>query len=1065
MKGPIKWMAGNHVASNILMLVFVVGGVLIGRTIKQEVFPEFEMDMITVSVAYPGATPLEVEDGIVRPIENAVSSVNNIKQVDATASEGVGQVTIELIEGTDPDEALNDVKSEIDRILTFPENAEEPVVSKVITRHEVITLVVYGDASERALKERAEAIRDELLAKPNITQVELSATRPYEISIDISEENLQRYNLTLDQVAQMIRQASLDMPGGSVKTKGGEVMIRTREKRFTGAEYALVVIRTQPDGSVVTLGDIAEIHDTFTELDREISYNGKPAAMVQVFRVGDQTPKDVSRTVRQFIAEYEVQLPPTVQVDVFFDWSDLLNDRMNLLFKNGFYGLILVFITLALFLEIRLALWVASAILVSFLGALLIVPAFDVSINMLSLFAFILVLGLVVDDAIIIGENIYTHRLMGKSLWQAAVDGATEVSTPVTFAIMTTIAAFSPLLFVTGVMGKFMGVIPTIVITVLTISLIESLFILPAHLNGRFAASRAPIWQRIERLRSRFDVFVRWMIDHTYAGTLRWTTHYRYTTLAIALSIMMLTIGLVGGGFIKFVFMAQIESDQAQANITLAPGTPFEETKRVTDRIREEGLALVEEYDAKRTDGRSNLISVFSGAGMQQSSSRRRSSDAMNASNQATVMMMFEESDVRNIPTPEFASRWRERVGEIPGAEEITYESQLMRTGKDIDLQLSHTDFDKLLEAVERLKQDLSSYAGVSEVADSYSEGKRELQLTLRPEARSLGITEQDLASQVRSAFYGAEALRLQRGRDEVKVMVRYPESERRSLADVEDMRIRTPMGGEIPFYQAANVDDSRGYSVINRTDRRRVVNVTAAVDRRTANSKEIIEDVEAGLLQQLVYDYPGLGYDLEGEAKNRQESMASLIVGFAFALFLIYALLAVPFRSYLQPLVVMSVIPFGIVGAVLGHILFGYNLSMLSMFGIVALSGVVVNDSLVMIDFVNRARASGTPLHEAVIESGKRRFRPIILTSLTTFFGLLPMITETSIQARFMIPMAISLGFGVLFATGIALVLVPTLYTILEDILRLFGWSEEDKIEETVSSQRAAAATVSDRQ
>jgi multidrug efflux pump subunit AcrB len=1046
MKTPIQWMADNHVAANILMLVFVVGGLLIGRSIKQEVFPEFELDIVTVTVAYPGASPVEVEDGIIRPVEHAVSSINNVKRITATAREGVGTVMIEVIEGEDVDAVLNDAKAEVDRIRTFPEEAEKPVVSKLSRRHEVISLVVYGDASERAIREQAERVRDDLLALPGITQVELEAVRPYEISIEISEENLRRYNLTLDQVASVVHRASLDLPGGSVKTEGGEVLIRTREKRFTGTEFDSVTVITRADGSQVLLRDIARVRDIFTEIDQEATFDGKRAAMVQVYRVGDQTPKEISAVVNEYVKRHEVELPPTIQLAVWKDRSLMLNDRLNLLLRNGSIGFVLVLLILALFLEMRLALWVAAAIPVSFLGALLLVPIFNISINMLSLFAFIIVLGVVVDDAIIIGENIYTHRRMGKSLSQAASEGATEVAKPVVFAVLTSVAAFAPLLFVTGTMGKFFWVIPVIVISVLMISLTESLFVLPAHLSGRFSRSPARIWQWIEVRRSRFDKVVAWMIDHTYTPTLRWVAHNRYTTLALAILVLLATLGFIGGGYIKFVFMPTIDADEITVQLAMSPGTPYDHTRAIAERIQREGVSLVKEYDRRRDDGQSNLEHAFVVVGQQFARG-----GANTGSHLAQVRLLLKPPNERNINSVEFANRWRERIGEIPGAEELTFRAQLVRTSADIDIQLSHQDFNVLLQAVDRVRNLLSGYAGVTEVADSYTQGKRELQLRLKPEARSLGITESDLATQVRSAFYGAEALRIQRGRDEVKVMVRYPEDERRSLDDIENLRLRAPSGGEVPFAQAAYVEDTRGYSEINRTDRRRVVDVTAAVNKNITNTTEVLADLKSGSLKQLLFDYPGLTVDLEGESRERRESMGSLWVGFVMALFLIFGLLAIPFRSYTQPLVIMSAIPFGIVGAVIGHILLGYDLSLISMMGIVALTGITVNDALVMIDFINRARHGGIPLREAILQSGARRFRPIILTSLTTFFGLAPMIVATSVQSRFLVPMAISLGFGVLFSTAITLVLVPALYLILEDIHELAGAPVIEAVPETV--------------
>jgi multidrug efflux pump subunit AcrB len=1037
-RGPIAFMASNHVAANILMLVLVIGGLFVGRSLKQEVFPEFALDMVSVRVAYPGATPAEVEDGIIRPIELAISAVDNVKRVAAAANEGFGSVTIEVLEGADIDQVLQDVKSEVDRILTFPEESEKPLVSAITNQREVITLVVYGDASERALREHAERVRDDLQAMPNITQVDIAAARPYEISIEIPEENLRKYNLTLDRVAGIVRQASLDLAGGSIKAEGGEVLIRTTEKRYTGLDFDSLAVFTHPDGRIVRLHEVAHVRDGFAEVDQEVRFDGKPAMMVRVFRVGDQKPKDISQTVRYYIDERNEELPASVQIEVYEDRSVILQQRIDLLLKNGLLGLTLVLIILALFLEIRLAFWVAAGIAISFLGALLFLPGLDISINMISLFAFLMILGIVVDDAIVVGENIFVHRRQGKRLLQASTEGAREVTLPVVFSGLTTVAAFGPLLFVGGFVGNFLGVIPKIVITVLVISLVESLLILPSHLSGNIVRSRAPIWERLEARRSRIDRYIRWLIDRTYAGTLKWAASNRYTTVAIALAILLVTIGIVGGGFVKILFFPRIEDDEVVATLVMPPGNPYEATRAHAVRIEEIGERILRESDSDRKEGESNLRHSFTLFGQHLSGpggGPRGGGGSNFASNLAQVSLLLDDPADRTISPIEFARRWRKEVGPIPGAERLNFTAELVGRGGDIEIEVSHANYGILLEAVDRLKAAISSYSAVGEVDDSHSEGKREFRLRLRPEAATLGITERDLAVQVRSAFYGAEALRIQRGRNEVKVMVRYPEEDRRTLASIERMRIRTPRGEEIPFLQAAYVEDGRGYSTINRTDRRRVVSVSARVDRDVGDAEEILEELQGGIMPQLEADYPGLSFGLEGRSRDRRESMMSILRAFGFGLFLIFALLAIPFRSFLQPLVVMSAIPFGVVGAIGGHLLLGYNLSMISIFGIVALTGVVVNSSLIMITFVNRARESGMAVREAVLESGKRRFRPIVMTSLTTFFGLSPMILETSLQARFLVPMAVSLGFGVLFATAVTLVLVPTLYLILEDV------------------------------
>ena len=870
--------------------------------------------------------------------------------------------------------------------------------------------------------------------------MDLGAAPPYEIAVEIAEEDLDKYHLTLEQVAQKIRSASLDLAGGTIRDPSGDVLIRTTEKRRYGGEYDSISVFTTPDGHEVLLRDLAHIKDGLSEVEQESILNGEPAVMLRIFRVGDQQPRAIAQKVRRYLERHSPALPPSIRVTVYRDWSQILQQRIDLLLKNGLLGLILVLITLTLFLEIRLAFWVAAGIAISFLGAMIFMPSLDVSINMLSLFGFLIMLGIVVDDAIVVGENIFVYRHRGDNLQTAAIKGVREMARPVIFAALTTVAAFAPLLAVGGFLGKFMGVVPKIVIAVLTISLVEALLVLPAHLSGRLSASRAPVWDRIEKFRSHFDKLVHWLINHTYSNTLNWAIRNRYTSLALAVFILLLTVGILGHGIIKFTFMPKIESDEVVVTLTMPPGTPYAETRRHIMRIQEMGRQVVLASDSTRRDGGSNLRFIYTMVGQTAVESGHMGNRAVFASNLGQVRIMLDDVDRRSINAGEVAARWRRAVGEIPGAEDLAFQSDMVRSGADLEIQLSHSDYNVLLEAVERLENTIAGYQGIKEVTDTYSEGKMELRLRLRPDAASLGLTERDLALQIRSAFFGAEALRILRGQNEVKVLVRYPKRARETVASLSRMRLRTRDGRSIPLFQAAYVDEGRGFNNIIRTDRRRVINVSARVDRREANTEEILADLQKGELKQLLTDYPGLSYDLEGSSRDRKEAMASLIQAFLFGILLIFGLLAVPFKSFLQPFIIMSAIPFGFVGAILGHLLLGYNISMISMWGFVALTGVVVNSSLVMIDFINRAREDGMPLHQAIMESGRRRFRPIIMTSLTTFFGLVPIILETSIQARFLIPMAISLGFGVLISTAITLVLIPVLYSILEDFIGWFG-------------------------
>jgi multidrug efflux pump subunit AcrB len=1026
-------MAKNHVAANLLMLIFIIGGIVMAMSVKQEVFPEISMDSVQISVVYSGAGPEEVEEGVVLKVEESLSGIVGIKKVTSVASEGRASIIAEALSGTDIDLLTQEIKAEVDRITTLPEEAEKPMVLKLLRRTQVIYVVVYGDIPERSLHEHAEGISDDLRALPEITQTELAGVRPYEISIDIPEENLRRYGLTLGAVAERIRQASIDLPAGTVKSVGGDIMVRTKEKRYSGAEFSDIFVINRPDGTGVRLGDIADVRDTFRETDQYLSFDGKPAAMVAVFRVGEQKPIEISRAVKAYLEKKQATLPDSVSLSTFDDKSELLKSRMNLLIKNALIGLVLVFIVLGLFLQIRLALWVMLGIPISFLGAMLLMPGLNVSINMLSLFAFILALGIVVDDAIVVGENVFEHRKKRKGYLRAAIDGAIEVSGPVVFSILTTIAAFTPLLFIDGMIGKFIKTIPLVVIPILILSLFECLFILPSHLghsSGEKESNARP-WL-LTRIRLGFGTRLDRFVNGPYLRLLSLSLSNRYATVAAAIAILLIVVGIVGGGVVKFRFMPKVDGDFVMASVKMPIGTPVEETRKIEALLVSKAKEVRDEYDLKRTDGNSILRNIYSMVG---GTVVGRPGGATGGSHMAEAALILTPSEVRKVSASEITYRWRTLVGEVPGVDTLTFSSNIVHFGANIDIQIAHDDSAVLVSASKRIKKVLAGYPGVGDIADNYTQGKRELTLKLTPDARALGVTEQGLARQVRSAFFGAEALRFQRGRDELRVMVRYPESERRNIGNLEGMRIRTPAGAEIPLTRAATVEAGRGFSAINRSERKKVINVTASVESTVANAEEIITELKSTLFAELAADYPGLSFDMEGEDKERRESMASMKRGFLMALFVIYVLLAVPFRSYTQPLIIMAAIPFGLVGAVLGHMIMGYNLSILSMFGLVALSGVLINDALLLIDYINRKRESGLGAYESILEAGRRRFRPIILTSLTTSLGLTPMILETSVQAQFLIPMAISLGFGILFATGITLLLIPSLYLVLEDI------------------------------
>ena len=1031
--GPIAWMARNHVAANLMMLLFLVGGLLLSTRVKQEIFPEFTADTITVSVLHRGASPAEVEQGVILSIEDEVRGLDGVKEVRATATESRAKVTVELLTGADTGKALQDVKNAVDSILSFPEEAERPIVSLSKIRNLVLTLLVHGSQDEQTLRDLAERIRDELLQRPGVTLIELAAARPLEISLEVPQRNLRAYNLTLDRIAREVREAAIELPAGGVKTPGGEVLLRTQERRDFAREYANIPVAAAPDGSQILVGDIAHIHDGFEETDVEAVFNGQRAVRIQVFRVGNESPQSVSDTVRAYVAEIEPDLPSGIGLTVWNDRSEVYRDRVNLLVKNASLGLVLVLLLLGIFLDPKLAFWVTLGIPISILGSFLFLPLTGASINMISLFAFIITLGIVVDDAVVVGENVYERREQGMPFLQAAIEGAGDIAGPVLFAVLTNIVAFLPLAFVPGTFGRFFGQIPAVVVAVFVVSLIESLFILPAHLSHQTPENR--VWAVLGKPRRIFNDLLQRCMKQGYQPLLRLALANRYTTLATGIALLILAGGAVGGGHVPFSFIPRIDTDVVAAQATLPFGVPMETARRVQHQLLATAEATVEGHG-----GADILEGTYALIGASLPSFGPPRAEGVGGSHLVGVQVSLVSSDQREIGSLEFVDAWRAASRHIAGIETLTFEAETnVSEGADIDIQLTHRDRPTLEAAATELARVLAGYAGVRDIDDGFARGKPQLSLTLKPEARSLGINATDLARQVRSAFYGAEALRQQRGRNEVRVMVRLPENERRTAHTVEQLMLRTDGGGEIPLFQAADVERGRAYTEIRRREGRRIIAVTADVDKSTANTSTIMAEVLSRELPVLMQKYPGLSYALEGEELSRQESLEALGIGFVFALLGIYGLLAVPFRSYFQPVLVMLSIPFGIIGALLGLILLGHDLSVISLFGIVALSGVVINDSLVLIVTANSLRTTQQlSASEAISQAGTRRFRPILLTSLTTFFGLTPMIFETSVQARFLVPMAISLGFGILFATVIILVLLPASYMILEDFKSL---------------------------
>ena len=1053
MKGMIAWFANNPVAANLLMVIILCSGIWsMLELVPLEVFPSFERDSVTVDVRYRGATPAEVEEAVVVRVEEAISDLQGIEELISSAREGSGQIRIDVDKGTDPRELLDDVKNRVDAITTFPDDVERPSYQVVEFRREVISVVVAGALPEQDLRRLGELIRDDLTALPDVSQADLVAVRPYEMSIEVDQQTLETYALSFDDIVTAVRRSSIDLPAGAIKTSGGEILLRTRGQAYDAEQFARIPIRSNQDGTRLLLADLAVIRDGFDEDPLFALFNGHPAVLIEVYRTGDQSALDVGRAVRNYVAEKREQLPPGISLDYWRDRSKIVNLRLKTLTNSAIQGGILIFLALALFLRFSIAIWVCIGIPISFMGALALMPALGVTINLVSLFAFILVLGMVVDDAIITGENIYSHLKKDGETVDAVIRGAQEVAVPVTFGLLTTVAAFLPLLFMEGNRGPIFAQIPLIIIPVLCFSWIESKLILPAHL--RHVQLQKKRHGPLLRLQARVANGLERFIEKLYQPVLKKALERRHLTFALFTAAVLIIVSFVISGRYGYTFFPRIQSETARASLVMPAGTSIEQTRGHVERMAEIARQLRDKYQEPDGSGsliRNILVSIgWTGGG-------RAGISGNPEIGQVTLELVPPEERLSPVTTSEIVQDWRKQIGSIPGVKELTFRAEIGRSGNPIDVQLTGADFSQLTQVSAAIKQRLAEYTGVYDILDSFDQGKQEIQLRLKPEAELLGLQSIDLGQQVRAAFFGAEAQRIQRGRDDVRVMIRYPKQQRQNTASLEQMKIRTAGGIDIPFSQVADLELGNGYSTIRRVDRNRAVNVTADADKETVDVNRIAADLRE-FLDDLLFDYPGVRYSFEGELREQSESIGSLLYGVSFVLFAIYALLAIPFRSYLQPFMVMLVIPYSVGGAIVGHMLMGMNLSFMSMLGILALCGVVVNDSLVLVDFINRRRREGMPTVEAVLTAGGKRFRPIMLTSLTTFVGLLPLLLETSTQAQFLIPMAVSLGFGILFATFLSLLLVPASYLILEDFIGLFTKQPEAPLAPSSSPERLSS-------
>ena len=1023
--GIIAWFARNGVAANLLMFFILAGGYFSYQHINKKMFPEFQANSIRVMVPHLGAAPEEVEQAVVLKVEEALEDLDGIKRITSVASEGMATVNIELQSGYSLSEKLDEVQMQVDAITTFPEQAEKPIITKQEMKSQVLWLSVSGEMSRRSRQIMAQNIRDEIMQLPSVNSAQLVGNRAYEISIEVAEEKLQQYQLTFDQITQAVRKSSLDMPGGTIKSHGGDILLRAQGQAYTGEQYAQLVLRTNTDGTRLTLGDVANVKDGFVESQDFAEFDQQPTSSIMVESTGDQNDLEIAEQVRAYVQQKQNNLPDGVKLTIWGDSSYYLSARLDMMISNMLIGALLVFLVLTLFLRIKIAFWVMLGIPISFFGALMMMPLlgeWSVSINMLSLFAFIMVLGIVVDDAIVIGESAYSEIQHHGHSTDNVIRGTMRVAMPATFGVLTTMAAFTPLLFIDATFAAFFRAISIVVSFCLLFSLIESKWILPSHLaHMRYVPLTEHNANGIEKLQMRFKKALDNFIQQRYKPLLEKALRSRYYTMASFVAFLILAVALIAGAFVKVEVFPNIPSDFIQGSIRLVDGSAVHQRNKAIDRVMTAAYQVAEKHQ-------------FNG-----NSFIKHSMFFTEGDTRASFLLELVKSEDRELDAYQIEKLWRDQIGEIAGAKELRFFAGTNAGGgAAIEFQLTGKNDLELEKAADAIQQQLKSYDGVYDIRHSFSRGSQEIKLDIKPEAEILGLTLSDLAKQVRQAFYGDEAQRIQRGRDELKVMVRYPEENRLSLLDLEDMWIRTPSGQEVPFYQVADISIGQGFSSIIRVNQKRSITISADIDSEKVESRKVVAEMNDEYIPNILADHPSVQYGMEGASKDQADFLSQLGFAAIGALFLIYGLIAIPTKSYSQPLVIMAVIPFGVIGAIIGHWLLGRSINMMSIFGLIALTGVVVNDSLIMVDFINKAKNSGLRMLDIVAQAGTKRFRAILLTSLTTFFGVLPLYFETSLQAQFIIPMAISLGFGIVFATVITLFLIPALYLIKEDILTL---------------------------
>ena len=1058
MRGIVTWFVKNSVPANLFMFFLIVGGFFISYpSIKAEFFPVPDPKAVTIIVPYPGASASEVEASISSKIEDRLEGVSGIKKINSNSLEGSGIIGIRVYASADFDNTFEEIKTIVDGITTFPENSEEPVVKKLEITEKVLDVVIHGDVDENVLLSVTKSINNEIKNLSEVSFTEINGNRNREISIEISESNLEKYNLTFDEIAFAINMGSIDLPGGILSSSKGDLLIRTVGQSYIGDEFKEIVVRTNANGSTLLLKDIAIIKDTFEEVDKFFMWDGTKAMFISANLVGSQDVLKAADQLRNFVKNKKNDMPENIQIDYWYDQARFLEDRINILYKNFAIGMCLVLLLLTLFLKPSVAFWVAMGIPISFGGALILLPILGVTINVLSTFMFIVVLGIVVDDAIIVGENVFRRRIkLNEDNFTSTIKGTMEVMLPVFFGILTTIVVFAPMLDLAGDTGPIWKTFPLTAIPILIFSLIESTTILPAHLNhaGEWFQYRFVKFGNVLRsARNYFSDKLYDFVDRNWIPLVKKSILKRYQTISIFVGVLMVSFSLLAGGWVKWQFFPVLEAEEIAIVIDLPEGTLISKTEEITKLVENQALLLKDELNA--TNDKKIISHVLTTVGDQYFSAQEAANSPTGPSAQASSTPHLGEVVVLLTPAD---SRWgltgaydiisilRERIGVIPGVERLNFSANIFSAGKPIHFEFSGNNFDDLNEVVNNTKSLLNSYAGIYDLTDTDKIGKNELQIELLPAAESYGLTTAMIAKQVRQAFYGEEVQRIQRQDDDIKVMLKLTKNERDNARTLENLRIRTGNGIKIPLYAVANVKEIRGKSAIKRIDGKRVVEVTSDVDISKNTSSMILSSM-IGPEGKPIRDFksilnrePEVSFSLAGEAAEQAEQLQDIFVKFGLAIFTIYVLLAIPLQSYFKPLIILSAIPFGMVGAILGHLMLFQPMSVLSLLGVVALSGVVVNDSLLLVVFVNRAKERGESTLKAVIDAVRSRFRPVILTSLTTFLGIAPLLFNRSTQVLFLKPMAISLGIGILFATFVILLLVPVSYVIIDDFINLIS-------------------------